>query len=58
MKRKLTKIEKRDMRDNASLILSGISTAVGVAALVIALNRRPSEEEDLYYSEMIGPIRC
>lgn len=51
------KTEKRDMRDNASLILSGISTALGVAALVIALNRRPSEEEDLYYSEMIGPIR-
>ena len=57
MKRKLTKTEKRDMRDNASLILSGISTAVGVAALVIALNRRHSEEENLYYSEMMGPIR-
>lgn len=57
MRRKLTKTEKRDMRDNASLILSGISTAMGVAALVIALNRSPSVEEDLYYSEMMGPIR-
>ena len=55
-RKKLTKTEKRDLRDNASLILSGISTAVGVVALVIALNEKPSEDEYLY-SEMIGPIR-
>ena len=55
-KRKLTKTEKRDLRDNASLILTGISTAVGVVALAIALNEKPSEDEYLY-SKMIGPIR-
>lgn len=51
-RRRFTKTEKRDIRDNASLILSGISTAVEIAALVIALNRSPSEEEYLYYSEI------
>ena len=55
-RKKLTKTEKRDIRDNASLILSGISTAVGVVALAIALNEKPSEDEFLY-SEMMGPIR-
>ena len=55
-RKKLTKTEKRDLRDNASLILSGISTAVGVVALTIALNEKPSEDEYLY-SEMMGPIR-
>ena len=55
-RKKLTKTEKRDLRDNASLILSGISTAVGVVALAIALNEKPSEDEYLY-SEMMGPIR-
>lgn len=56
--RKLSKTEKRDIRDNASLMLSGISTAVGVAALVFSLNERLSDaEEDIYYSEMMGPIR-
>ena len=55
-RKKLTKTEKRDLRDNASLILSGISTAVGVVALAIALNEKPSEDEFLY-SEMMGPIR-
>ena len=55
-RKKLTKTEKRDIRDNASLILSGISTAVGVVALAIALNEKPSEDEYLY-SEMMGPIR-
>ena len=55
-RKKLTKTEKRDLRDNASLILSGISTAVGVGALAIALNEKPSEDEYLY-SEMMGPIR-
>ena len=54
--KRLTKTEKRDLRDNASLILSGISTAVGVAALVISLNEKPSEDE-FYYSELMGPIR-
>ena len=55
-RRKLTKTEKRDLRDNASLILSGISTAVGVVALAIALNEKPSED-DCLYSEVMGPIR-
>ncbi len=55
-KRKLTKTEKRDLRDNASLILSGISTAVGVVALAIALNEK-SSEDDYLYSEIMGPIR-
>lgn len=55
-RKRLTKTEKRDLRDNASLILSGISTAVGVVALAIALNEKPSEDEYLY-SEMMGPIR-
>ena len=55
-RKKLTKTEKRDLRDNASLILSGISTAVGVVALVIALNEKPSEDGYLY-SEIMGPIR-
>ena len=55
-RKKLTKTEKRDLRDNASLILSGISTAVGVVALAIALNEKPSEDEYLY-SEIMGPIR-
>ena len=55
-KRKLTKTEKRDIRDNASLILTGISTAVGVVALAIALNEKPSED-DYLYSEKMGPIR-
>ena len=55
-RKKLTKTEKRDLRDNASLILSGISTAVGVVALAIALNEKPSVDEYLY-SEMMGPIR-
>ena len=55
-RKKLTKTEKRDLRDNASLILSGISTAVGVVALAIALNEKSSEDEYLY-SEMMGPIR-
>ena len=55
-RKKLTKTEKRGLRDNASLILSGISTAVGVVALAIALNEKPSEDEYLY-SEMMGPIR-
>ena len=47
-RRKLTKTEKRDIRDNASLILSGISTAVGVVALVVALNGRPSGEDQYH----------
>ena len=55
-RKKLTKTEKRDLRDNASLILSGISTAVGVVALAIALNEKPLEDEYLY-SEVMGPIR-
>ena len=55
-RRKLTKTEKRDLRDNASMILSGISTAVGVIALAIALNEKPSEDYYLY-SEKMGPIR-
>ena len=55
-RRKLTKTEKRDLRDNASLILSGISTAVGVIALAIALNEKPSED-DYLYSETMGLIR-
>ena len=48
-KRKLTKTEKRDIRDNASLILSGISTAVGVIALAIALNEKSSEGDHSNY---------
>ena len=55
-KRKLTKTEKTNLRDNASLILTGISTAVGIVALAIALNEKPSED-DYLYSEMVGPIR-
>ena len=55
-RKKLTKTEKRDLRDNASLILSCISTAVGVVALAIALNEKPSED-DCLYSEVMGPIR-
>ena len=55
-RKKLTKTEKRDLRDNASLILSGISTAFGVVAFAIALNEKPSED-DYLYSEMMGPIR-
>ena len=56
-KRKLTKMEKRDIRDNASLILSGISTAVGVIALAIALNERPYEDDHPYY-ESRDNTRC
>ena len=55
-KRKLTKTEKRDLRDNASLILSGISTAVGVIALAIALNEKPSEDDHPNY-DLRDPIR-
>ena len=55
-KRKLTKTEKRDIRDNASLILTGISTAVGVIALAIALNEKPSEGDHSNY-DMRDPIR-
>ncbi len=54
-KKKMTKTAKRDLRDNASLVLSGISTAVGVAALALALNRKP--EDGTLYSELLGPMR-
>ena len=56
IRKKMTKTQKRDLRDNASLILSSISTAVGVAALVIALNEKP-EQEEYMHSELMGPIR-
>lgn len=54
-KLKLSKAAKRDIRDNASAIMTGVSTAVGIAALIIALNERP--EDDTLYSELMGPIK-
>ncbi len=54
-KLKLTKAAKRDIRDNASALMTGVSTAVGIAALIIALNERP--EDDTLYSELMGPVK-
>lgn len=54
--RKLSKAAKRDLRDNASAIMTGVSTAVGIAALIIALNERP-EDDDVVYSELMGPLK-
>lgn len=55
-KKKLSKAAKRDIRDNASTIMTGVSTAVGIAALIMALNERP-EEDDVVYSELMGPLK-
>ncbi len=54
-KKKRSKAAKRDIRDNASAIMTGVSTAVGIAALIIALNERP--EDDVFYSELLGPVK-
>ncbi len=57
-KRKMTKAEARDRRDNTALAISAAGLAVSVASLVMALNRRPSDEEDEYLvSEGFGPYR-
>ena len=54
-KKKRSKAAKRDIRDNASAIMTGVSTAVGIAALIIALNERP--EDEVLYSEILGPVK-
>ncbi len=52
----LTKTQKRDMRDNASLAISLGSLMVGIAGLALALNKKPDEEETVY-SEKLGEVK-
>lgn len=52
-RKKLTKTEKRDLRDNTSLGISLASLGIGIASLVIALNHRG---DDVLYSENKGRI--
>ncbi len=52
----LTKTQKRDMRDNASLAISLGSLAVGIAGLALALNKKP-EDEEIVYSEKLGEVK-
>ncbi len=54
----LTKTQKRDMRDNASLAISLGSLAVGIAGLALALNKKPDDEDgEVVYSEKLGEVR-
>lgn len=53
----LTKTQKRDMRDNASLGISLGSLMVGIAGLALALNRKPDEDGEVVYSEKLGKVR-
>lgn len=55
-RKKLTKTEKRDIRDGASLGIGMASLGIGVASLLLALNRK-SDSEDVLYSEAKGRIR-
>lgn len=43
-KKKLTKTERRDMRDQTALAVGVASLGVGVASLVLALNGKPDPE--------------
>lgn len=53
----LTKTQKRDMRDNASLGISLGSLMVGIAGLALALNKKPDEDGEVVYSEKLGKVR-
>jgi len=53
----LTKTQKRDMRDNASLAISLGSLAVGIAGLALALNRKPDDDGEIVYSEKLGEVK-
>ena len=55
-RRKLTKTEKRDLRDSASLGISMASLGIGLASLMLAFNKKPKEDRILY-SESKGRIR-
>lgn len=59
-RKKLTKTEKRDLRDNTSLGISLASLGIGVASLLVALNRKSDRDSDILYSENKGRIirRC
>ncbi len=53
----LTKTQKRELRDNASLGISLGSLVVGIAGLALALNRKPDEDGEVVYSEKLGEVR-
>lgn len=53
----LSKTQKRDLRDNASLGISLGSLMVGLAGLALALNRKPDDDDEAVYSEKRGKVR-
>ena len=55
--KKLTKTQKRDMRENASLAVSVASLMVGLASFALVLNRKQGDGGTALYSEKKGRIK-